>query len=263
MTIDRIPGSYEQPLSTSRSVQNKAKEESAPVISDQVSISGRNDAFPKLIVGAPTARLDPLIDQPVEHPVPFGIEIKDGVAIGIDGQSIIVGQGGKGKIDITGHLEDGTYPDRDYKITRGADKTTIDGIYDWQDATITGKGNTVQIKGETPRESFDARETSSGVVIKGQWPVQNFTIENKGREIDVQGYEPVDSYNLKTEGNITTITNKSGIDDMNYTITRKDDHSMHVEGRMAYQKFDITWNDSEMVVKGLYPHQRQVIRFSA
>jgi hypothetical protein len=263
MTIDRISGNYEQPLSAGRPAQKREAVESEQSISDQVTISGKADSFPKLIVGAPTSRLDPMIDEPIVHPVPFGIEIKNGVAIGIDGQSIIVGQGVEGKIDITGHLEDGTYPQRDYRITRESGKTTVDGLYDWQDATITGRGNNVHIKGETARESFDARETSSGVEIRGQWPVQNFNIENRGKEIDIKGYEPVDSYNLVTEGNVTTITNKSGFDDMNYTITKKDAHSMHVEGKMAYQKFDITWNDSEMVVKGFYPHQKHVIKFNA
>ncbi|MDQ7824702.1 MAG: hypothetical protein RDV48_18010 [Candidatus Eremiobacteraeota bacterium] len=260
MTIDRIPGSSGQPAYPAKTQAEKKTEPQAPQVSDQVTIGGREEQFPKIMVGAPTARLAPYIDEPNVHPAPIALEIANGVGIGIDGESIIVGPGKEGTIEVTGHLEDGTYPQRDYKVTREGNVTKIDGYYDWQDYTIEGKGNTMHIAGETPRESFDVSEKGNTIDIKGQWPVQNYAITKKGSDVSVKGYDDVYSAKISTQGNVTTI--KGGFEERDFTVTREN-NSLKVDGKMAYQDFTITWDDKQIVVTGCYPHQKQVIKFKA
>ncbi len=260
MTIDRIPGMQSQPNLPARIQGEQKAEAQAPEAQDQVTIGGAGEQFPKIMVGAPTARLAPHIDTPNVHPAPVAIEITNGVGIGIDGESIIVGPGKEGTIEVTGHLPDGTYPQRDYKVTREGDVTKVDGYYNWQDYTIKGSGNAMHIAGETPRETFDVSAQGDTIGIKGQYPVQNYSITQKGSEVSVKGYDDVYSAQISTQGNVTTI--KGGFPERDFTVTRGD-NSLKVDGKYAFQDFNITWNDKEILVTGCYPHQTQVIKLKA
>jgi hypothetical protein len=256
MTIDRI--NRQSAVPSTAAGKEKAKEQPVPQAQDQVTLSGGKDELPKIIVGAPTGRLSPRIDTPNVHPSPIAIEITNGVGIGIDGESIIVAPGKEGEIEIIGHLEDGTYPQRDYKVTRKGETTVVDGYYNWQDYKITKSGDRMHIAGETPRETFDVVESGSGFKVSGQYPVQNYDVTFKGNETKVDNPVDIDDAYIVTKGNVTTI--KGAHEERDFTITRESNH-MKIDGRYAFQDFDITWNDKEIVVKGHYPHQTQIIRF--
>lgn len=226
---------------------------------DSVEISGNQPHG--LMVGAPASRLAPMAYPVNVHPAPIALEITNGIGIGIDGESIIVGPGKEGEIEIIGHLEDGTYPQRDYNVKREGNKTVIDGYFDWQDYEITKDGDKMKIQGETTRESYDVEENGSKINIKGAtYPVQTYEITSKGNETFVDGFETMNDAHLVTKGDVTEIT--GGFPERNFTVTRGKNH-MKVDGKYAFQDFDITWDDKQIVVKGYYPHQKQVIKFKS
>jgi hypothetical protein len=244
-------------------VSKKKEEDKNTETKDQVTLGGEkaDNWNPKLIVGAFTGRLGPQIPSgPPQWPAPIGIEIKDGIGIGLDGESIIVSHHNKNsEISIQGHLEDGTYPQRDFKVTRDGNNTKIDGFYNWQDYTLTQKGNSLEIDGETIREDYKVTNENGKTIVKGDYPVQNYVISNSGNNIKVDGYENMDDYLLTMEGNVTKI--KGPFEERDFTITNKG-NEITVDGHYAYQDFTIKKEGNKVTIQGYYPQQKYVITFN-
>lgn len=230
-----------------------------PHSGDEVSISGKSGSWePKVIVGIPTGRLAPLIDMPNVHPSPIAIELDRGIGIGIDGESIIISPYPRSEtIEIKGRLEDGTYPQRDYKAVRdGAGKTVVDGYYDWQDAEMNQEGKTTLIKGETNRESFKVTEEPDNIKVEGDYAVQNYNIAKGGKETNVDGWDTI--YDAKITQQDNTLQIKGDFPERDFTIT-KEGNKFKVDGHYAFQDFEITVNNDSIIVEGCYPHQKHVI----
>jgi hypothetical protein len=259
---------------TEQPLQKKVKDESGlEAQKDQVILSGDRGGGPELIVGAYTGRLNPQIPAGSYHNlVPIGLEIKNGVGISLDGESIIVTRPEQqGKISITGHLEPGpgehvpeggiVYPQRDFQIVSDKNATKIDGHYDWQDYTITDKDGKREIDCKDDQEGrFDYQVVKDGntTLVKGKYPAQNFSITKEGNKTLVKGYDENMSYTITTEGNVTKV--KGNIPEREFTITDKGNEWV-VDGKMAYQDFNITKKDNEVVIKGHYPQQKYVVKY--
>jgi len=100
---------------------------------DSVTIGEtKNEYLPKIIIGARTADLSPLM-QPKYYTTPVAIEIANGIGFGLDGESIIVsGDGREGTIEIRADTGEGEPAVRDFKIERRGPTTKID-------ACLTGR----------------------------------------------------------------------------------------------------------------------------
>lgn len=268
MKINRTDMTSAQSLKS----QKKVKEDGPEVQKDQVILSGDKGGGPNLIVGAYTGRLNPQIPAGGNYQlVPIGIEIKDGIGIGLDGESIIVAHDNKeGKIRIEGHLTEALpgetmpesgilYPQRDWDVERKAGKTKVDGYYDWQDYTVTDK--LIDCKDDAEgRFDYQVSKEGNTTYVKGKYPVQNFTITTEGNKTYVKGYDDNLNYTLTTEGNVTKI--EGNIPERQFTITDKGSE-WDIDGHMAYQDFKVTKGPKEVVIKGYYPQQKYTIKYGA
>lgn len=219
-----------------------------------------NKKSPNVFVGAPATRLGPQVGTIKQWPSPIAIEIKDGIGIGVDGESIVVGHGKKGKIEIIGHTDDGFYPQRDYEVTRDNQKTKVDGYFDWLDYNIKDEDKKTHIQGNSERETFEVAKQDDSLAVSGKYPVQNYKIDFKKNEVDIDGYDYNNLYDTKlvTEGNVTKIQNEH--EERCFTVTREE-NKMKFDGKYAFQDFEVTWDDKQIVVKGHYPQQKVVIKF--
>jgi len=210
---------------------------------------------PKIIVGAPTGRLAPQIVPPNIHPSPIAVEIDRGIGIGIDGESIIVSPYPRNEtVIIDGKLEDGLYPQREYKVNRRGNKTEVDGFYDWQDYKMVTRGETTNIKGETERESFTVVNKEDLITVDGKYPVQKYKVQSGEKGTEVDGYEEL--YDAKiTHLSDNQIQIKGNIPERTFTVT-KEGNTYSIDGHYAFQDFKVKVDGDKMLVQGFYPHQK-------
>jgi len=231
----------------------------ADEVKDQVKLTGKEAEWnPKIIVGAPTGRLKPIIIPPNVHPSPIAVEIDRGIGIGIDGESIIVAPYPRNEtIVVDGQLPDQEpqklYPQRKYDVARKGNETVVDGFYNWQDYKLEKDGNVTRITGETDRESITVVDKGDQVTVDGKWPVQKYSITNKGKETQVDGFDELYDAKITREGN--TVAIDGNIPERKFTIT-KEGNKYKVNGHYAFQDFEITVEGDKMVVQGFYPHQK-------
>lgn len=208
-----------------------------------------------LMVGAPTGRLSPLIPPPQRFPVPVALEIADGIGIGLDGESLVVGHDSRpGRITIVGHLQDGTFPQRDFTISRDGFTTTVDGHYDWQDYRIVRDGASTRIENESPRESSTVTRTGDGLQVDNPFAAGRFQIRHEGAATIVDCEYDGNDYKVSREGNVTRI--EGPIPERSFQVTSHDDGSATVDGHYAFQDFTITPTDKGFLVQGHHPQQR-------
>lgn len=222
--------------------------------------SNVRSAQPKLMAGAPTGFLSPQVPPPSDYVVSLGLEIAPGIGISLDQKAILIGQNvGQDKLDIIGHLDDGTYPQRDFKVSRQGDSTTIDGKYGWQDYSLQRQGGKVVVTGDEARRSFDAFEKDGLPQTTGKMPAKTFTTVREGNSIQVNpGWEGGPHYTITQEGATTKV--KSDYEDMDFTLTRRDDGSFLVDGKLNPQDFVITPQGQGWLVKGYYATQKYTIQ---
>lgn len=217
---------------------------------------------PRVFVGAPTGSLNPQIPSPVYRPCPIAIEIADGIGFGIDGQSLIVDDGGTdGVYHMTGHLEDGSYPQRDFSIERRGSETRIDGFYGWQRYTMHRDQNVLSIAGENDEQSSSVTEMSQGLVVFGKYPAQRFFVGMSNSDVvTVEGYDKtVKAEIVYAEDHISI---RSNVPERSFEISKTVD-GFHVEGAHRDQDFDVKMSPEGFVIQGYYPQQRYVISKTA
>lgn len=213
---------------------------------------------PRVFVGATTGSLNPQIPSPVWRSSPVAIEIADGIGFAIDGESLVVTDGVReGATTITGRLEDGTYPQRDFTVTRQGQDTRVEGYYDWQDYSMRREGSTLNIAGETPRESSVITEQPNGdILVEGAYPAQRYEIRAEGNTTRVTGYDEFDSALITFAGDKITI--QGAIPERTFEIT-KTENGFHVQGAYRFQDFDVTLAPEGFTIQGLYPQQKYVV----
>lgn len=218
-------------------------------------------ASPRLMVGVPTGFLSPQIPPPNSyHVTSVGIEIEPGLGISLDGKAILVGPKDQTeKFDIIGHLEDGTYPQRDFQVTRQGLQAVVNGYYDHQDYQLDQQGSQLTAKGQTDVESFGANYRDNGVDVTSKYPARAYTVNVDGANATVvPAWQDGIKYSLTQEGNVTKVT--TGHEELDFTFTRKDDGSMFLDGQLKPQDFDIYRENGALIVKGYYPQQKFVIK---
>lgn len=216
-----------------------------------------NPWHPRIFVGAPTGSLNPQIPSPVYRPSPVAIEIADGIGFGIDGESLIVGDGVKnGLTTITGHLDDGTYPQRDFAVNHAGADTSIQSVYDWQNYAMHREGGKLAINGQDENYSSKVTESAGGLKVDGAFPAQRYDIAVAADRADVQGYdENASAQIIYTPDHISI---KSSIPERCFEISRTD-NGFHVQGAYRFQDFDVTYASDGFTIQGLYPQQKYVV----
>jgi hypothetical protein len=212
------------------------------------------------MAGAPTGFLSPQIPPPNTYVVPIGLEFAPGLGISLDGKAILVGHNGAaGKFSIIGHLDDGTMPQRDFKVSRDGKNSEIKSVYDWQNYSLKNHDGVTDFKGETDRESFTAKESPTAPQTKGAFPAKTFATKPSGDSADVKaGYDEGPHYVLTQQGK-TTLVN-AGDEEMNFSLTKNDDGSFETKGKYLFQNFKFSPDGDSWVVKGYYPQQKYVIK---
>jgi hypothetical protein len=219
---------------------------------------------PKLMAGAPTGYLSPQIPPPTDYVVPLGLEIAPGLGISLDARAILVGlrsDGASQKLDIVGHLDDGTYPQRDYKVSTGSGAGSIDGKYAWQDYSMTKVDSKVVVVGDEARRSFESSESQGLPQTVGKMPAKTFTTTREGDAIVVKpGWEGGPSFKITQDGATTKVD--TGSEDTSFTFTKNNDGSYKIDGKLNPQDFAIKPQGSGWLVQGYYPQQKYVIKDS-
>jgi hypothetical protein len=218
--------------------------------------------MPRVLVGAPTGSLNPQIPSPVYRPQAVAIEIADGIGFGIDGESLVVDDGGvNGKTTITGHLDDGTYPQRDFVVTRDGADTKVDGYYDWQKYAMHRDKNVLHINGADASTSSTVTTTVDSTVVDGAYPAQRYYIGQSGTDVVTVDNAGDPNYNAQIVYGDDHISIKSDIPERCFEID-KTPNGFHVQGMYRFQDFDVTRTDKGFVIQGLYPQQKYVVERS-
>lgn len=218
-------------------------------------------ASPRLMVGVPTGYLSPQIPAPDQFNVAkVGIEIEPGLGISIDGKALLVGpKDATEKVDITGHLADGTYPQRDFQVTRQGLQAVVNGYYDRQDYSLDQKGNQLDVKGIDDYETFKANYRADGFDISNKYSGRCFKVDVNGSQATVvPGDAGGIQYKVTQDGNTTRV--ETGHVELDFSFTRKEDGSIFVDGQLKPDDWDIKREGGALVMQGYYPQQHYLIK---
>lgn len=209
------------------------------------------------MAGVPAGYLSPRLPFPpnADYNVSVGVEIAPGLGISLDGKALLVGpEGHQGRTDIIGHLEDGTYKNRDTVVLRSGDETTVDGDQQWRDFSMKGKRRAFLAAGDTDRQGFTVASTDSGFRVKSKFAARAWTVSETPRGASVSSkYEDGERFTVRTQGNTTIVD--SNLPDQDFTITRNADGSVLIDGKYSPDDFTFRSTDSGYELKGFYPQQ--------
>lgn len=213
---------------------------------------------PRVFVGAPTGSLTAQTSAPEHRPCPVAIEIADGIGFGIDGEALIVGDGGAdGTYSIQGHVEDGGYPQRDFTVERSGNDTRVNGFFGWQDYTLHRDQNVVEIKGESDGETMSVTSMSQGLVVFGKQPGQRYFVGvGSSNVVTVEGYTRHTTTQVIFEEDHITI--KDPAPERSFEITRTPE-GFHVHGAVNEQSYDVKHTANGFIIQGPFPQQRYVV----
>ena len=213
-----------------------------------------------LMAGAPASFLSSQVPPPSTYVVPVGIEFAPGLGFSLDGKALLVGhKNANEKFEIIGHLDDGLYPQRDYKVSREGANTSIKSVYAWQAYSFNNHDGTTDVKGETDRESFSVKESATALQTVGKFPAKSFTVKPGADSVHVEpGYAEGPHYSLTQKGNKTFVD--AGNEEVNFEFTKNDDGSFAVHGKYKFQDFTITPQGDGWLVKGHFPSQKYIIK---
>lgn len=219
-------------------------------------------ASPRLMVGVPTGFLSPQIPPPNSyHVTSVGLEIEPGLGISLDGKAILVGpKEATDKFEIIGRLADGTYPQRDFQVTREGLQAVVNGYYDHQDYSLDQKNGEFSATNKTDEvQNFKATFRNDGLDVHSKYAARAYKVDVNGAQASVvPAWQDGIRYSLTQEGNVTRVT--TGHEELDFTFTRKEDGSIFIDGQLKPQDFDIKRENGALVVQGYYPQQRYVIK---
>lgn len=204
-----------------------------------------------LMVGVPTGYLSPQIPPPTSSTTSVGIELAPGIGISLDGRALLVGpQPTDGvELNITGHLSDGTYPDRDFVVTQENGKTQIHGHYERQNYTLMAQPGGFSASSSEHR--FQMVESAEGFEVKSA----SLQFAAVAQRTTVR--TPERTYTVLTEGDTTRVTSADSA--LDFSVTRRQDGSQFIDGKLATQDFTFSAPDPTeggWVLQGHYPQQR-------
>jgi hypothetical protein len=229
---------------------------------------------PKVFVGAYTGSMDPQIPPTMYRPSPVAVEIADGIGLGLDGQTLIVGQGAD-SCSITGHLQnDGSdggppvlYPQRDFTVDTKGNTTAVNGYFDWQNYKLIRSGDKVGIQQATPDFSSTVTDSGKHIHVDGAFPAQRYDIDESDPNVTrVKGYSGNESADVTYAQNKVTI--QGNTPERTFEIT-KTANGLHVAGFRddgnggvrdnPVNTYDITFTKAGFDIQGYYPQQHYVI----
>lgn len=215
---------------------------------------------PRLMTGVPTGFLSPQIPPPNQFVTTVGIEIEPGLGISVDGKAILVGpKNATETVDIVGRLADGTYPNRDFVVSRKELAAVVDGYYEHQDYKLDQQGQQLQVTGKSDLESYQANFRDNGFDIKSKYAGRSYQVDIAGSEATVKpGWSEGRHYKITQEGNKTVVD--AGHEDLNFTFVRNSDGSIAIDGKLLTQDFTIKKDGEALVLQGYYPQQKYVIK---
>lgn len=215
---------------------------------------------PRLMVGVPTGYLSPQIPPPSQFVTTVGIEIEPGLGISVDGKALLVGpKNATETVDIKGRLADGTYPQRDFEVTRKGLSAVVNGYYDHQDYKLDQKGSQLDVTGQTDLESFRANYRDNGFDINSKYSGRTYQVDIDGSQASIKpAWSNGRQYKVTQEGNKTLVD--AGSEEINFSFTRNNDGTISVDGKYLPQDFTIKREAEGLVVQGHYPHQRFVVK---
>ncbi len=214
---------------------------------------------PDLMVGVPTSYLSPRLPFPPNagYAVSVGVEIAPGLGISLDGRALLVGPSGhEGRTDIVGHLEDGTYPQRDTVVVRQQGSTVVDGHAEWRDYRLHGTDEHFHAEGSSLLTSFSVYEApEGGTRVESPYAARAFTIAEGDYGFSVSSdWADGERFQVSQEGNVTTVD--SNWEDQDFTVTRNDDGSVLIDGHLLTDDFSFRPTDNGFVLQGYHPQQK-------
>lgn len=207
-----------------------------------------------VMVGAPTVSLESRIPSPVYRPSPVAVEIAKGVGFGIDGHTLVVSDAAPAGTKIEGHLDGGTYPQRDFTVSHEGGGTQVNGYFSGQNYTMSRDGGVLRIGNENPEFSSTVSQADGSTVVDGPKEAQHYDIHPGAGGTVVQGLERV--VVRPTAGGGTKISSPER--DLSYQITPTPG-GLHIEGSHKYNSYDVTFTDHGFVIQGAFPAQRVVV----
>jgi len=214
---------------------------------------------PRLMVGVPAGSLVPLIPPPDQYSPTVGVELTPGLGISLDGKVLLVGQKGtEESLELIGHLPDGTYPQRDFRIRHAGDRTTVDGYYARQDFSLTRSGASLSVAGVNDRESFSAE----GLNVSSLYPARTWQVTMGERHAEVRSKDPLGARYLLLADQPNETRVYSTLATQDFTVRHHDDGRITVDGQAPHQDFTLTPTADGLVVQGHYPQQHYVLRGS-
>lgn len=213
---------------------------------------------PNLMVGVPSGYLSPRLPFPpnVDYNVAVGVEVAPGLGISLDGKTLLVGaQGHQGRTEILGRLKDGTMPQRDTVVLRGADETVVDGHYDWQDFRLKGSRDQFSAEHAELHKGFTVTPTENGFRVENPLAARAWTVEENEAGFAVRSdFAGGETFVVSKNGDTTLVD--SNLAEQDFTITQKADGTAIIDGH--YKVDDFTWNPTSngYQLQGHHPQQR-------
>lgn len=218
---------------------------------------------PNLMVGVPSGYLSPRLPFPpnVEYNVSVGVEIAPGIGVSLDGKALLIGADGyQGTTEVIGHLEDGTYPQRDTVVLRTGEETGVDGHHAWQDYQLRGTPGRFSATNEDERKSFTVETTADGMRVESPFAARAWTVKQSGDGFTVKSdYEDGESFHVTRSGDTTTVD--SNFENQDFTVTRNDDGTTTIDGHLKPEDFVFSPTESGYELTGHYPQQHFAINF--
>ncbi|MEW6279904.1 MAG: hypothetical protein AB1758_14845 [Candidatus Eremiobacterota bacterium] len=237
--------------------QRRPAEERSP---DRVELGSDG---PRLMAGVPTGYLSPQIPPPSLYATTVGLELAPGVGISLDGKALLVAHRPEAsKLEIVGHLTDGTYPQRDFTVVSDGSATVVDGYFDHQDYRLEQQGDRTVADGHEDVQDFSIQDDGRTLRVDSRFAARAWTATREGQSADVRSdWAEGETFRVTREGNTTRV--ESSYPESSFTLTREDDGRIVVDGHYAFQDFTLTPGEGGFVLQGHFPQQRFEVRQSA
>ena len=180
-----------------------------------------------------------------------------GLGISLDGRALLVGPGGaEGNTEIVGHLEDGTYPQRDTTVTREGSVTNVDGHHgEWRDYVLDGQESDFVATGATELEGFSVTQTDNGFRVESDYAARAWNVEETADGFSVSSdFEDGERFQISQQGAVTTVD--SNFEEQDFSVTRQADGSVAIDGHLVIEDFTFQSTEDGYLLEGYYPQQR-------
>ncbi len=214
----------------------------------------------RLMAGVPTGYLDPQLPFPPSlHTATVGLELAPGLGISLDGKALLVGHREQpGQTTIVGHLEDGTFPQRDFTVISEGQATEVDGLHHFQDYRLEKQGNLTVADCQEDLNDFTIRDDGTTLRVDSMFSGRAWTATRQGDSAEVRSdWEEGETFRLTQQGDTTLV--ESNLPEQSFSLTRHQDGRITIDGHYAFQDFELSPTGDGYVLQGHFPQQRFAI----